>query len=475
MPNIFKLNFPSLAFTASCLVASVVLTLRWLRQRSTKALEQGKPGSARAVAKPEVSSPSPKKELLVHTEKKDLLVLEANDLNSGTGTGYERQCTADLFGRQCSELARSISQGHAEPKSPLKGNPFDTKPKIVSPSKVDVAKPTSVLEGSSVVGLEGEVVDELGPSDSDGQKVGLSTPLTPPNMCLTCGKYDGKMLRCSRCESVCFCSVECQRVAWKTHKSDCALLARAKKIKVAGDSSVKDASQSEPEASAVPKSGRVSSDEAVARHQEEGIHLSHEGKHADALNAFNSMLSTAQGAELVNDEGLALRLIGDALDKSNAPSADVEDAYKRALKIAHQKDDMELSFYCLTGMASHACKTDDEDLAEHFYLQGLTLAQRVLTHFEEGLAEGSLAMCLARTPARVSESFPHFRKAIALQKGAVHSTPQLHCSFASALGAANKHKEAQVEYQRALELARKAGNREVEAAALEKLSAVVEG
>ena len=49
----------------------------------------------------------------------------------------------------------------------------------------------------------------------------------PRKACEHCGatapKSPGaaKLLRCGRCKSAFFCSVECQRVAWKTHKSVC--------------------------------------------------------------------------------------------------------------------------------------------------------------------------------------------------------------------------------------------------------------
>ena len=38
--------------------------------------------------------------------------------------------------------------------------------------------------------------------------------------CAQCGKADAKK-RCSACKSVYYCSVECQKVAWPTHKSSC--------------------------------------------------------------------------------------------------------------------------------------------------------------------------------------------------------------------------------------------------------------
>merc|ERR1719310_102437 len=110
-----------------------------------------------------------------------------------------------------------------------------------------------------------------------------------------------------------------------------------------------------------------------------------------------------------------MRLVGNVLDKLGAPESEVDDAYKFALKVAHQQDDMELSFNVLTGMGSHALKVDDLDLSEHFHLQALQLAKRVLTQREEAVAESNLATVLASSEARRAESFEHFRKAISLQ------------------------------------------------------------
>jgi tetratricopeptide (TPR) repeat protein len=182
------------------------------------------------------------------------------------------------------------------------------------------------------------------------------------------------------------------------------------------------------------------------------------------------MLVRAQEMGLVNEEGRALRLVGNALDKLNAPEAEVEDHFKRALKIAHQHDDMELSFNVLTGMASHATKLDDVDLAEHLYLQALTLAQRVLTQDEVATAESNVAMCLARMDSRRSESYSHFRKAISLQQKSMHSKATLHANLASALCMDGRYQEGVAEYRRALDLARDTGNNRVEMNVLTNLS-----
>jgi len=193
----------------------------------------------------------------------------------------------------------------------------------------------------------------------------------------------------------------------------------------------------------------------------------HECRFREARAAFERMRDAARGAGLGRQEGQAYRLLANALDKLDAPEAEVEEAYKMALTMAHKQDDMELSFNTLTGMGSHAAKTGDLELAEHFYLQSLTLARRVLTEQEEAVAEGNLGMCLGQSESRRSECFEHFRKAISLQKSKgnkanQHTVSTLHANLASALSAHGKHQEAEGEYNNALAVARATGDRRVE-------------
>lgn len=42
------------------------------------------------------------------------------------------------------------------------------------------------------------------------------------NKCVVCGKFDRKLLQCP-CLKVYYCSKECQRSNWKTHKSSCQI------------------------------------------------------------------------------------------------------------------------------------------------------------------------------------------------------------------------------------------------------------
>lgn len=40
-------------------------------------------------------------------------------------------------------------------------------------------------------------------------------------VCATCGAEDMELLQCSKCKQRYYCSVECQRVDWRSHKRSC--------------------------------------------------------------------------------------------------------------------------------------------------------------------------------------------------------------------------------------------------------------
>ncbi|CAB4017678.1 Hypothetical predicted protein [Paramuricea clavata] len=46
--------------------------------------------------------------------------------------------------------------------------------------------------------------------------------------CVVCGKKDRIMKRCGRCQSIFYCSVECQRIDWVTHKANCCMYISSK-------------------------------------------------------------------------------------------------------------------------------------------------------------------------------------------------------------------------------------------------------
>jgi len=45
--------------------------------------------------------------------------------------------------------------------------------------------------------------------------------MSSPNICATCSNLSN-LKRCARCESISYCSTECQRKDWKSHKKTCS-------------------------------------------------------------------------------------------------------------------------------------------------------------------------------------------------------------------------------------------------------------
>jgi hypothetical protein len=48
-----------------------------------------------------------------------------------------------------------------------------------------------------------------------------NNPINNENECLSCGKETKKLLKCSKCKIVKYCSRECQKIDWKKHKKKC--------------------------------------------------------------------------------------------------------------------------------------------------------------------------------------------------------------------------------------------------------------
>lgn len=102
-----------------------------------------------------------------------------------------------------------------------------------SGSKPPAAK-APIVEEVDLVHEEQAVVEELDESDARPEKANevaakaeaqdeAAAKLPPQTLrhCLACGKAGESLLRCSRCRSAHFCSRECQRMAWPSHKRVC--------------------------------------------------------------------------------------------------------------------------------------------------------------------------------------------------------------------------------------------------------------
>lgn len=217
--------------------------------------------------------------------------------------------------------------------------------------------------------------------------------------------------------------------------------------------------------------------ETINQEQTAGTSEFERGCYGEARDAFLRMRDAARAAGLSREEGQACRLLATALDKMDAPEAEIEAAFKKALTNAHRQNDMELAFNVLNGMGSHAIKIEDLDDAEHLFLQSLTLAKRVLSTKEEAVAEANLGMCLSQSESRRAESFNHFRRAIHLNQrpdANPLSVANLRCNLADALSIHGKLKEAESEYEKALTLAGTAGSRRLELDIIASLSDLYE-
>lgn len=73
--------------------------------------------------------------------------------------------------------------------------------------------------------LTGAVTDVRRPTQSQ-QSSGSRPTEEASNTCATCQKTES-LKKCAKCHSITYCSRDCQKAHWKTHKRDCAKLATA--------------------------------------------------------------------------------------------------------------------------------------------------------------------------------------------------------------------------------------------------------
>ncbi|XP_022086655.1 uncharacterized protein LOC110977121 isoform X2 [Acanthaster planci] len=71
-----------------------------------------------------------------------------------------------------------------------------------------------------------------------------------PKPCVLCGKTS--LLRCSKCKSS-YCSRECQKEHWPTHKHECQKVASAQGLTAASSASSKDPSPAKPQSTTLPR------------------------------------------------------------------------------------------------------------------------------------------------------------------------------------------------------------------------------
>ena len=96
-----------------------------------------------------------------------------------------------------------------------------------------LAIPTSVSDSDSEAGEAPApmppapvpaLVPEPGPApepEAQQEPEPVAVPEAPGEVCAACGATPRKLLRCSRCKQVWYCSTACQKRHWKQHKPGC--------------------------------------------------------------------------------------------------------------------------------------------------------------------------------------------------------------------------------------------------------------
>jgi len=94
-------------------------------------------------------------------------------------------------------------------------------PNRTAPDAIDAA--AQMEHQPSTVNIAGVEVPIRGLPENDATPAPKKTP--PKKQVLFCGYCEQacrKVLRCSKCKSVAYCGVDCQRRAWPNHKKRCA-------------------------------------------------------------------------------------------------------------------------------------------------------------------------------------------------------------------------------------------------------------
>ena len=89
----------------------------------------------------------------------------------------------------------------------------------------------SKMEQPRTVDIAGVQVPIRGLPENDAQTAAKKPP--PQKQVLFCGYCEQacrRVLRCSKCKSVAYCGVDCQRKAWPNHKKRCAPPRRTKSL-----------------------------------------------------------------------------------------------------------------------------------------------------------------------------------------------------------------------------------------------------
>lgn len=103
-------------------------------------------------------------------------------------------------------------------------------PAAASTAAAGQAPSSSAGAGGSVVGAPGSAAAAAaaGPSSAAAATTAGSSSAaaaggsaSQPKRCANCGATEGKLLKCKGCRAVYFCSADCQKANWQSHKAAC--------------------------------------------------------------------------------------------------------------------------------------------------------------------------------------------------------------------------------------------------------------
>eukprot|EP00397_Hematodinium_sp_SG-2012_P047721 GEMP01054394.1.p1 GENE.GEMP01054394.1~~GEMP01054394.1.p1 ORF type:complete len:473 (+),score=100.35 GEMP01054394.1:49-1419(+) len=278
-------------------------------------------------------------------------------------------------------------------------------------------------------------------------------PLTVKGQCIGC-VYAGKF-RCSRCRKALFCSQECQRKMWKSHKLTCNVRATKTWIST-GAIPPKEAILSQ--AATDTEAGRVLHFE---QRMAEGGTLVQNGQFVDAKRTFQKLYDENDPTSL--ERGKAARLLAAAMACLFEDSEIVQPLLTEAMRLAHKYNDFVLTFDTLTVMAGEEKRKHGPDKATHLYEQALELCERQLgnlswKHQAQALANKACCLAVMGPQERLAAhelmnraSTLYEKHTDDLDSASCHSWIQLNCNNASLI--AQTHPELAVnKYQETLKL-----------------------
>ncbi len=270
-----------------------------------------------------------------------------------------------------------------------------------------------------------------------------SSPQQQPNAsggdgCAHCGAAaaaDRKLLICTQCRGVKYCSGKCQAAAWPSHKRACKLAVAAKAAAAAADTSSGDDQQQQQQPGAKPEGAEDLDAESVLsalggilqRHAdsrtdtlqqqfESAVVRFVRGDHSAAVSDLEAVLTRARAEGRLDIAADALRWLGHTHNRLDTPARAVA-AFAEGAATAQRAGSKRLEVDCLTGLGVVHRDQGQADAAVGFLKQALAVAETVEGAAAAGVRAGvvtNLGTALMRV--NVSEAADILQLAVELRE-----------------------------------------------------------